>query len=36
LKELLTALQLKDEMGEAVFNQYMSRVKTIDGHPVQP
>jgi tellurite resistance protein len=36
MKELLQALQLKDAVGEAIFNQYMGRVKTIDGHPLTP
>ncbi len=36
MKDLLQALQIKDPVGEAIFNQYMGRVKTIDGHPVQP
>jgi tellurite resistance protein len=34
LKEILHALQLSDAAGEAIFNQYMGRVKTIDGQPV--
>jgi uncharacterized tellurite resistance protein B-like protein len=35
MKDLLQALQIKDAVGEAIFNQYMGRVKTIDGRPVQ-
>ncbi len=35
LKEILKALQLSDQAGEAIFNQYMNRVKTIDGNPIQ-
>ncbi len=35
LKDILHALQLSDSAGEAIFNQYMSRVKTIDGNPVE-
>jgi tellurite resistance protein len=34
LKDILKALQLSDAAGESIFNQYMSRVKTIDGKPV--
>jgi uncharacterized tellurite resistance protein B-like protein len=34
LKEVMHALQLSDAAGEAIFNQYMARVKTIDGQPV--
>jgi uncharacterized tellurite resistance protein B-like protein len=34
LKDLLHALHLNDSVGESIFNQYMSRVKTIDGHPL--
>jgi hypothetical protein len=30
----LTALGLNDQVGESIFNQYMGRVKTIDGHPL--
>ena len=35
LKDILHALQLSDAAGESIFNQYMSRVKTIDGNPVE-
>ena len=35
LKEILKALQLSDQAGEAIFKQYMDRVKTIDGNPIQ-
>jgi uncharacterized tellurite resistance protein B-like protein len=34
LKEVLKALKLNDAAGEAIFNQYMGRVKTIDGKPL--
>jgi uncharacterized tellurite resistance protein B-like protein len=34
LKEVLAALGLNDQVGESIFNQYMGRVKTIDGHPI--
>ncbi len=33
LKQVLTALKLNDAVGESIFNQYMGRVKTIDGQP---
>jgi uncharacterized tellurite resistance protein B-like protein len=33
LKSLIQALQIPDADGEAVFNQYMARVKTINGKP---
>lgn len=33
LKELLSAMQIKDADGEAIFNKYMARVRTIDGKP---
>ena len=33
LKEVLTAMQVSEADGEAIFNQYMVRVKTIDGKP---
>jgi uncharacterized tellurite resistance protein B-like protein len=33
LKEVLTAMQINEADGEAIFNQYMARVKTIDGKP---
>ncbi len=33
LKDILTALQMNDDAGEGIFNEYMSRVKTIDGQP---
>jgi len=35
LKEILKALQISDEAGQAIFNQYMTKVKTIDGKPIQ-
>ncbi|MEP7289554.1 MAG: TerB family tellurite resistance protein [Chloroflexota bacterium] len=35
LKDILHALQLSDAAGEAIFKQYMDRVKTIDGKPVE-
>jgi tellurite resistance protein len=35
LKDVMKALQLSDQAGEAIFNQYMERVQTIDGNPVQ-
>lgn len=34
LKEMLKALQIPDDTAEGIFNQYMARVKTIDGKPV--
>ncbi len=34
MKDLLQALHLNDAVGESIFNQYMARVKTIDGHPL--
>jgi hypothetical protein len=34
LKEVLSALKLNDAVGESIFNQYMGRVKTIDGKPL--
>jgi hypothetical protein len=34
LKEVLAALKLNDAAGESIFNQYMGRVKTIDGKPL--
>jgi hypothetical protein len=34
LKEVMAALGLNDQVGESIFNQYMGRVKTIDGHPI--
>ncbi len=34
LKDLLAALRLNDAEGEAIFNKYMGRIKTIDGRPV--
>ncbi|MHB8626958.1 MAG: tellurite resistance TerB family protein [Aggregatilineales bacterium] len=33
LKDILTALQMADDAGESIFNEYMTRVKTIDGQP---
>jgi uncharacterized tellurite resistance protein B-like protein len=36
LKDLLSALKINDAVGESIFNQYMGRVKTIDGHPIAP
>lgn len=33
LKEVLTALGLQDAQGEAIFNRYMGRIRTIDGKP---
>lgn len=33
LKDILTAFQMTDSSGEAIFNEYMTRVKTIDGQP---
>jgi uncharacterized tellurite resistance protein B-like protein len=35
MKDILTALGLSDQAGEAIFGQYMSRVHTIDGQPAQ-
>jgi uncharacterized tellurite resistance protein B-like protein len=35
MKDILTALQLTGDAGDAIFNQFMARVKTIDGQPVQ-
>ena len=34
LKDVLTAFEMKDETGEAIFNQYMDRVQSIDGRPI--
>jgi uncharacterized tellurite resistance protein B-like protein len=33
LKELLSSLGMGDAEGEAIFNHYMTRVRTIDGRP---
>lgn len=33
LKDMLTALGITDDAGETLFNEYMARVKTIDGQP---
>lgn len=35
MKDILTALGMSDQAGEAIFGQYMTRVRTIDGKPVQ-
>lgn len=35
MKDILTALGLSDQAGEAIFGQYMARVRTIDGQPNQ-
>jgi hypothetical protein len=35
MKDILAALQLSDQSGEAIFEMYMKRVRTIDGQPVQ-
>jgi hypothetical protein len=35
MKTLITALQIPEDRGEAAFNQYMTRVRTIDGKPIQ-
>jgi uncharacterized tellurite resistance protein B-like protein len=35
MKDILTALGMSDQAGEAIFGQYMSRVRTIDGQPAQ-
>ncbi len=35
LKDVLTALQMDDATGEAIFAEFMARVKTIDGQAVQ-
>ncbi len=35
MKDVLTALGMSDQAGEAIFGQYMSRVHTIDGRPAQ-
>jgi tellurite resistance protein len=34
LKDILTAFEMKDDVGEAIFNQYMDRVTSIDGRPI--
>jgi hypothetical protein len=34
LKDVLTAFQMTDQAGETIFNEYMTRVKTIDGKPI--
>jgi len=34
LKDILTAFDIKDDEGEAIFNTYMDRVKSIDGRPL--
>jgi tellurite resistance protein len=34
LQDILVALDLHDDLGASIFNQYMSRVKTIDGHTI--
>ena len=34
LKDVLSAFQMSDEAGEAIFNEYMTRVKTIDRKPI--
>jgi len=33
LKDLLTTMKINDAEGEKIFNQYMARVRTIDGKP---
>jgi tellurite resistance protein len=33
LKDLMGALQITDQDGEGIFNQYMARVRTINGKP---
>ncbi len=35
MKDILTAFGMSDQAGEAVFAEYMARVKTIDGQPAQ-
>lgn len=35
MKDILTALGMSDQAGEAIFGQYMANVKTIDGQPAQ-
>jgi uncharacterized tellurite resistance protein B-like protein len=35
LKDVLKALNLSDQAGESIFSTYMSRVRTIDGNPVE-
>lgn len=34
LKTMLAALHVPDAEGEAIFNRYMTRVRTVDGRPV--
>ncbi|HVO41677.1 MAG TPA: TerB family tellurite resistance protein [Aggregatilineales bacterium] len=34
LNDVLTAFEMKDADGEAIFNQYMDRVTSIDGRPI--